>query len=155
MGEDGEVVRRRTIITLGPRTGSSGSINVTLLSSGSQTDLLRSAGQEQPNSEERRRPSSLGRIPPTKLFLAEMETGLRGDRQKDGDTGANEGEDDKGAPLPAAATSVRSGTVSAFNARRTIEQRRQHQAQQQHVNLFDLYCFIQHFLFLQRKSRFH
>ena len=81
--EDGEVVRRRTIITLGPRVvapsgGSSSSINVTLLNgpvdSSSQPDLVK-RNTEQP---------------------AEMPDGPR--------------------------TTAR---VSAFNARRTIEQRRQ------------------------------
>lgn len=82
VGEDGEVVRRRTIITLGPRVmapsgGSSSSINITLLN-----------GQ----------PSS------------------------------SQPESSKAAPVEETRPA---GRVSAFNARRTIEQRRQ-QAQQVH-----------------------
>jgi len=130
VGEDGEVVRRRTIITLGPRTGSTGSINVTLMSNGSQTDLLR--GTEM---TEQKRPSSLSNMPvTTKLFIAEPEI-IRKERKE---TQKDEDENGEASSRPTAATNTRVSTVSAFNARRTIEQRRQHQALQQQVNLFYL-----------------
>lgn len=134
MGEDGEVVRRRTIITLGPRTGSTGSINVTLMSNGSQTDLLR--GTE---VTEQKRPSSLSSMPiTTKLFITEPEI-IRKDRKE---TQKDEDENGEASLRPNAASNTRSSTVSAFNARRTIEQRRQHQAQQQQVFLFYYYYMI-------------
>ncbi|KAI9561406.1 hypothetical protein GHT06_012363 [Daphnia sinensis] len=100
VGEDGEVVRRRTIITLGPRTvggspsaagGSSSSINVTLLNgagpvtSSQSNDLLATKAK-----------------PVTEQAVSSTEETHRANAR-----------------------------ASAFNARRTIEQRRQQQIQQQ------------------------
>ncbi|KZS17862.1 Uncharacterized protein APZ42_015839 [Daphnia magna] len=101
VGEDGEVVRRRTIITLGPRTvggspsaagGSSGSINITLLNGGPVTsspssDLL--ATKAKPVTEQAVSSTTLDE------------------------------------------THRSNARASAFNARRTIEQRRQQQQQEE------------------------
>ncbi|KAK4004658.1 hypothetical protein OUZ56_006387 [Daphnia magna] len=101
VGEDGEVVRRRTIITLGPRTvggspsgagGSSSSINITLLNGGPVTsspssDLL--ATKAKPVTEQAVSSTTLDE------------------------------------------THRSNARASAFNARRTIEQRRQQQQQEE------------------------